>query len=61
MGLRDLFRRRPDPFIQRLEQQASLTLRGIEALKAYNVLQEIAQAYGATIAKWHWLGRSIIL
>jgi predicted phosphate transport protein (TIGR00153 family) len=35
MGLRDLFRRRPDPFIQRLEQQASLTLRGIEALKAY--------------------------
>ncbi len=35
MGIRDLFKRRPDVFIQRLVEQASLTLRGMELLKAY--------------------------
>ncbi|MGC8880362.1 MAG: DUF47 domain-containing protein [Anaerolineae bacterium] len=35
MGFRDLFRHKPDPFIGQLEQQASLTLKGVELLKAY--------------------------
>jgi predicted phosphate transport protein (TIGR00153 family) len=35
VGLRDLFKRRPDVFIQRLVEQASLTLRGAQLLKAY--------------------------
>jgi predicted phosphate transport protein (TIGR00153 family) len=35
MGIRDLFRRRPDTFIQRLTEQASLTLRGMQLLRTY--------------------------
>jgi predicted phosphate transport protein (TIGR00153 family) len=35
MGIRDLFRRRPDTFIQRLAEQSSLTLRGMQLLRAY--------------------------
>jgi predicted phosphate transport protein (TIGR00153 family) len=35
MGIRDLFKRRPDRFIQRLEQQAALTRRGMELLVEY--------------------------
>ena len=35
MGIRDLFKPRPDNFVNRLLEQASLTLRGMELLKAY--------------------------
>lgn len=35
MGIRDLFRPRPDNFVNRLLEQATLTLRGMELLKAY--------------------------
>ena len=35
MGLRDLFKPRPDKFLQSLIQQAEITLRGMNALEAY--------------------------
>jgi len=35
MGIRDLFKRRPDRFIQGLERQAALTMRGTELLVEY--------------------------
>jgi predicted phosphate transport protein (TIGR00153 family) len=35
MGIRDLFKPHPDNFVNRLLEQASLTLRGMELLKAY--------------------------
>jgi len=35
MGMQDLFKRRPDVFIQRLVEQAFLTLQGMELLRAY--------------------------
>jgi len=35
VGFRDLFKHKPDTFIKQIEQQSSLTLRGVELLKAY--------------------------
>ena len=35
MGIRDLFKPHPDPFVHRLLNQSSFTLRGMELLKEY--------------------------
>jgi len=40
MGIRDLFKPRPDSFIQLLKEQSSLTLRGTQLLEAYMKKQD---------------------
>jgi len=50
MGIRDLFKRRPDRFVKLLADQAELTLKGLDALLAYmdNQGPETAQAIAST-------------